>query len=80
MVRSIILAGLVLLTSTPGIARTEAITEPDCATGKQPWDRMFDSVPPIRVLNPKAALTGSMPASREPILEITLKDLGNYFG
>lgn len=54
--------------------------EHSATTTDNPWSTIFNDVPPIRVKDPKAAAIGAVAEGREPVFEITLTDVGLYFG
>jgi len=47
---------------------------------ENPWNTEMTSVAPIQVRDPKAELMLSVADGQEPVFEITIKDIGLYFG
>ena len=63
--------------ATPAAAEQEATPT---TTHQNPWNANMTGVTPLRVRDPKAALMLSVAEGREPVFEITIEDIGLYFG
>ncbi|OGU35305.1 MAG: hypothetical protein A2068_12270 [Ignavibacteria bacterium GWB2_35_6b] len=49
-------------------------------SAQNPWHNILENVPSIKVIDKKAAAFGSVEEGKEPVFEISLKDIGLYFG
>lgn len=47
---------------------------------QNPWHNILDKLPSIKVIDKKAEAFGAVADGQEPIFEISLKDVGLYFG
>lgn len=47
---------------------------------KNPWQQELLELPPIRVLDTKADAVGSVADEQDPVFELTIEDVGLYFG
>jgi len=50
------------------------------AVSANPWNKAMTDVEPIKVLDPKAVQMLSVAKGSEPVFEITIEDIGLYFG
>ncbi len=75
-----LIAGFVILSASNNPKAMNASSQEVSSARDNPWSTMFDDVPPIRVRDPKAAAVGAVEQGREPVFEITLTDVGTYFG
>lgn len=71
---------LVMAVAHPGVVAVAQQDARPVTTNENPWNPDMTDVAPIQVRDPKAEMMLSVADEREPVFEITIEDIGLYFG